>query len=218
MSRDRVLLGALLLAGCSGATLPAPTVVSVSPSGRQASTSGPVTVTLDAVLPTVADHGTNTVVVDDRLTLTIGPRPFGPSRWADAGIITDFLPSVLPEGSYDVTVVLGDGRMATATDALHITAGDWPVGYTVGMIGDQTSNVPFGVTLRAQGAPDAGYTGTVFLSVPGATVVPSVSGPFSGNLRVETITVTVDHPGQYHLEVMDLDGRPGRSLDFHVAQ
>jgi hypothetical protein len=73
-------------------------VVSVSPAGRQASTSGPVTVTLDAVLPTVADHGTNTVVVDDRLTLTIGPRPFGPSRWADAGIITDFLPSVLPEG------------------------------------------------------------------------------------------------------------------------
>ncbi|HEY1334890.1 MAG TPA: hypothetical protein VGF31_11590 [Myxococcaceae bacterium] len=218
MIRLRCLLGVLLLAGCSGATLPAPTVVSVSPAGRQASTSGPVTVTIDAVLPTVADHGTNTVTVDDRLTVTIGPRPFGPSRWTDAGVITDFMPSVLPEGSYDVTVELGDGRLATASDALHITPGEWPVGYTVGMIGDQTSGVPFGVTLRAQGAPDAGYTGTVFLSVPDATVVPSVTGPFSANLRVETITVTVDHPGQYHLEVMDLDGRPGRSLDFHVAR
>ena len=110
MSRIRCLLTALLLAGCSGATLPPPTVASVSPAERPASSSGPVTVTLDAVLPTLADHGTNTVTVDDRLTLTIGPRPFGPSRWADAGVITDFLPSVLPEGSYDVPVELGDGR------------------------------------------------------------------------------------------------------------
>ena len=218
MSRLRCLLTALLLAGCSGATLPPPTVVSVSPAERPASTSGPVTVTLDAVLPTRADHGTNTVTVDDRLTLTIGPRPFGPSRWADAGVITDFLPSVLPDGSYDVTVELGDGRRATATAALRVTPGDWPVGYTIDMIGDQTSGVPFGVTVRARGAPDGGYGGTVYLSVPGATVSPAISGPFSGGVRVEVITVTVDGAGMYHLDVSDLAGRTGRSLNFRVSQ
>ncbi|HEY1333188.1 MAG TPA: hypothetical protein VGF31_02955, partial [Myxococcaceae bacterium] len=137
----------------------------------------------------------------------------------DAGVISDFVASVLPEGTYDVTVELGDGRLSTATGAFHVTTGEWPVGFTIGMIGDQTSGVPFGVTLRAQGGTDGGYIGTVTLSVPsGATISPSISGPFSAGLRVETVTVTVDHPGNYHIDVSDLGGRTGRSLDFHVDQ
>ncbi|RPH64460.1 MAG: hypothetical protein EHM78_26550 [Myxococcaceae bacterium] len=212
------LLVALCLAGCSGATLPPPIVVSVSPAQRPASSSGPVTVTLDAVLPTVADHGASTVSVDDRLTLTIGPRPFGPSHWADAGVITDFLPSVLSEGSYDVMVELGDGRLAMATDVFRVTAGTWPVGYTIDTIPDQHSGIPFGVTLRAQGGQNGGYIGTVNFSVPGATVSPAVSGPFVGGVRVEVITVTVDRPASYQLEVSDLAGRRGRSLFFYVNQ
>lgn len=218
MSRLPCLVAGLCLAGCSGATLPAPTVVSVSPSERPASSSGAVTVTLDAVLPTFADHGLNTVTVDDSLTLKIGPRRFGPSHWADAGVISDFLPSVLPEGSYDVTVELGDGRLTTATGAFRVTAGAWPVGYTVDMIGGQRSGIPFGVTIRAQGAPDGGYDGTVNFTVPGATVSPGISGPFAAGVRVEVITVTAGSPGQYHLDVSDLAGRTGRSLDFHISQ
>jgi len=193
-------------------------VVSVSPAERPASSSGPVTVTLDAVLPTLADHGLNTVTVDDRLTLKIGPRPFGPSHWADAGVITDFVPSVLPEGSYDVTVELGDERLTTATGAFRVTAGDWPVGYTIDMIGGQRSGTPFGVTIRAQGAPDGGYGGTVNLAVPGARVSPGISGPFAAGVRVEVITVTVDHSAAYHLDVSDLAGRTGRSLNFQINQ
>ena len=155
--------------------------------------------------------------VDDRLTLKIGPRPFGPSRWADAGVITDFLPSVLPPGSYDVTVELGDGRLTTATDAFVVTQGIWPTGYTIDMIGDQTSGIPFGVTIRAQGVPDGGsYGGTVNLSVPGATVTPTISGPFTAGVRVEVITVTVGNPRTVHLEVSDLGGRRGQSLNFQV--
>ena len=218
MSRIPCLLAGICLAGCSGATLPEPRVVSVSPAERPASSSGPVTVTLDAVLPTLADHGLNTVTVDDRLTLKIGPRPFGPSHWADAGVITDFLPSVLPEGSYDVTVELGDERLTTATGAFRVTAGDWPVGYTIDMIGGQRSGTPFGVTIRAQGAPDGGYGGTVNLAVPGARVSPGISGPFAAGVRVEVITVTVDHSGLYHLDVSDLGGRTGRSLNFQINQ
>lgn len=218
MSRLPRALAVLCLAACSGATLPAPVVVSVSPADRPASSSGPVTVTLDAVLPTLADHGLDMVSVDDRLTLKIGPRPFGPSRWADAGVITDFLPSVLPEGSYDVMVELGDGRLTTATSAFQVTAGDWPVGYVVDTIGDQKSNVPFGVTIRAQGGADGGYIGTVNFAVPGATVSPVISGPFSAGVRVELITVKVDHPGSYHLDVSDLAGRTGRSLNFQISQ
>ena len=218
MSRLRCLVAGLCLAGCSGATLPAPAVVSVTPAERPASSSGPVTVTIDAVLPTLADHGLSTVTVDDNLTLKIGPRPFGPSHWADAGVITDFLPSVLPDGNYDVTVELGDGRLTTATSAFRVTTGEWPTGYIIDMIANQRSGVPFGVTLRAQGGQDGGYDGTVYLSVPGATVDPLISGPFLAGVRVEVITVTVDHPGQYHLDVSDLGGRTGRSLNFQISQ
>ena len=211
-------IAALCLAGCSGASLPAPTVVSVNPAERPASSSGPVTVTIDAVLPTLADHGLDTVTIDDRLSVRIGPRPFGPSHWADAGVITDFLPSVLSEGSYDVTVEVGDGRLTTASSAFTVTAGTWPVGYIVDMIGGQTSGVPFGVTIRAQGGADGGYDGTVNFAVPGAAVSPQISGPFTGGVRVELITITADHSGQYHLDVSDLAGRTGRSLNFQLAQ
>ena len=216
MRPSALALLALALAGCSGATLPAPSIVSVDPAVRPASSSGPVTVTLDAVLPTLVDHGAGTATVDDRLTLKIGPRPFGPTRWSDAGVVTDFLPSVLPEGTYDVTVELGDGRSATASAAFRVTAGDWPVGYTVDTIPTQRSGVPFGVTLRAQGAPDGGYGGTVNLSVPGAQVTPTLSGPFVAGVRVEVITVTVDQRGDYQLVVSDLLGHPGTSLPFQV--
>ena len=218
MTRALRFLIALCIAGCGGATLPPPSVVSVSPAARPASTSGPVTLTLDAVLPTFADHGSSTATVDDRMTVKIGPRTFGPSRWADAGVITDFLPSVLPEGSYDVTLVLGDGRLAMATDAFRVSAGTWPVGYTIDTIPEQTSGSPFGVTLRAQGGQDGGYIGTVNFAVPGASVTPTISGPFEAGLRVEVITVTVPRPGNYHLDVSDLGGRTGRSLDFRVNQ
>jgi hypothetical protein len=216
VTRVLCLLVALCLAGCTGATLPPPTVVSVSPAQRPASSSGPVTVMVDAVLPTFVDHSAQAVSVDDRLTLSIGPRPFGPSRWADGGVITDFLPSVLPQGSYDVTVELADGRLATATDAFRVSQGTWPTGYTIDLIPDQHSGVPFGVTLRAQGGQDGGYIGTVNFSVNGATVSPTVSGPFTGGVRVEVITVTVNRPASYQLVVSDLGGRSGTSLFFYV--
>ena len=215
MRRSALALLALALAGCSGASLPAQSIVSVDPAQRPASSSGPVTVTLDAVLPTLVDHGAGTATVDDRLTLKIGPRPFAPTRWSGAGVVTDVLPTVLSEGSYDVTVELGDGRAATARSAFRVTAGDWPVGYTVDTIPTQRSGVPFGVTIRAQGAPDGGYGGTVNLAVSGAQLTPTLSGPFVAGVRVEVITVTAPE-GDYQLVVSDLLGHPGTSLPFHV--
>lgn len=205
----------LSLVGCTGATLPPPTVVSVSPPERPASSAGPVTVTLDAILPTLVDHGAGTAMVDDRLTLKIGPHALGTGHWADAGVVTDFLASILPQGSYDVTVQLGDGREAIAADAFRVTPGDWPVGYTVDTIPNQTSGVPFAVTIRARGAPDGGYGGTVNLSVPGAQVSPGITGAFDGGVRVEVITVSGD-AGDYQLLVQDLVGHLGMSLPFHV--
>jgi len=209
-----VLLG--LLPACSGGTLPQPTVVSVNPAERPASSSGPVTVTIEAVLPTMVNYGAVSATVDDRLTVKIGPRSFGPPVWTDGGVVTDFLPSVLPEGRYDVTLALGDGRSATAPSAFHVTAGDWPVGYTIDTIPNQTSGVPFGVTLRARGAPDGGYGGTVSLSVPGARVSPVTSGPFVAGVLVQVITVTADGAGNYQLVVSDLAGHTGTSLPFRL--
>ena len=213
MSRPAwLLLLVAVVAGCDGGPLPPPRVVSVEPSRRAASASGAVTVVLDAVLPTVADYGSGSATVDDRMTLRIGARAFGPSRWTDGGVISDFVPSVLPEGQYDVTLQLGDGRIATAPDAFTVTPGDWPASYSVDPIPTETSGVPFGVTLRANGPVDGGFGGTVFLSVPGATVTPSISGPFQGGLRVEVITVTGN--GMRHLVVTDLVNNSGMSTPF----
>jgi hypothetical protein len=177
-----------------------------------------VTVTIDAVLPTLVDYGTGAATVDDGVSVKIGPRTFGPSRWVDAGVVTEFLPSVLPEGSYDVTVQLGDGRLTTARDAFRVTAGDWPTGYIIDTIPTQRSGVPFGVTISAQGA-DGGYSGTVNLAIspPGAQVSPTISGPFGAGRRVEVITVTLDGgPGDFSLVVSDLVSHSGTSLPFHV--
>ena len=207
-----------VVAACSGASLPAPTIVSVNPAERPASSSGPVTVTLDAILPTVVDYGASSATVDVALSLKIGGRPFGPSRWVDGGVVTDFLPSVLPEGRYDVTMQLGDGRLAIATDAFQVTPGNWPIGYIISTIPSQHSGVPFGVSITAQGA-DGGYGGTVTLAVSpsGAHVSPTISGPFVAGLLDQVITVTVDSPPlDVSLTVTDLDGHSGTSLPFHV--
>src|SRR5262249_58546597 len=137
----------------NGAPLPPPSIVSAEPAQRPASSSGPVTVTLDAILPTLVDHGTATATVDDSLTLKIGPQRFGPSRWTDAGVVTDFLPSVLDQGSYDVTAELGDGRFATAPGAFVVTAGGWPGGRTIRTIPTQTRGRPFWGATPAQAGP-----------------------------------------------------------------
>ena len=218
------LLIAVALAGCSGATLPPPTVVSIDPSSRKESSSGPVTITLDAVLPTSVDYGSGTAAVDDSLTVKIGTHAFGPPRWTDGGVVTDFLPSILLAGHYDVTVQLGDGRVSTAQDAFQVTPGDWPIGYTVDTIpSPQSSGVPFAVIVRAQGAPDGGYGGTVFLSVfpasgvpSGAQVSPTISGPFTAGVRMEVITVIVSHPDLFQLQVSELANHVGTSLPFMV--
>jgi hypothetical protein len=207
------LLPALLVA-CSGGTLPAPTILSVEPSQRAASGSGPVTVSIDAVLPTAVDYGAESAAVDQRLSMNIGPRGFGPDRWVDGGVVTDFLPSTLPEGTYDVTVQLGDGRTATASNAFTVTPGSWPTGYTVDAIPSETSGVAFGVTLRAKGPNAPSFAGTVNLEVPGATLAPTVSGPFEAGVRVETITVT-GH-GMHQLLITDLASHTGVSAPFLI--
>ena len=216
MNRARWLIVlAAALQACNGGTLPPPNIVSVQPASRPASASGEVTVVLDAVLPTVANYGANSATIDDTLVLKIGTRPFGPTRWTDGGVVADFLPSVLPEGQYDVTLALGDGRTATAEGAFTVTQGAWPSGYSIDPIPSETSGVPFGVTLRANGpAIDGGFGGTVFLNVPGATVTPTISGPFQNGVRVEVITVT--GAGNRRLVVTDLVSNSAQSNPFQV--
>jgi len=208
-----VLLLALLVA-CNGGTFPDPVIRSVEPTQRAASGSGPVTVAIDAVLPTVVDYGAESATVDDRLSLRVGPRAFGPDRWIDGGVVTDFLPSLLPEGTYDVTVQLGDGRTATASNAFTVTPGSWPTGYTVDSIPTENSGVAFGVTLRATGPNAPTFSGTVNLEVPGATVTPTVSGAFEAGVRVQSITVT-GH-GMRQLLITDLASHTGVSAPFFV--
>ncbi len=208
---------AVALAGCSGATLPPPTVVSVDPPERPASSSGPVTVTIDAVLPTVVDFGAASATVDDRVTVRVGTWTFATRRWADAGAVGEFVPSVLAEGRYDVMVQLGDGRQTTAMDAFRVTPGDWPVGYTIDTIPTQSAGVPFAVTLHARGAPDGGYGGTVNLSTSKGAVTPAITGAFDAGVRVEVITVTgVQSGDSVQLTAEDLAGHTGTSLSFHI--
>ena len=95
-----------------------------------------------------------------------------------------------------------------------MTPGIWLTSYSIDPIPTETSGVPFGVTIRANGAVDGGFGGTVSLTVPGATVSPSTSGPFQNGLRVEVITVT--GPGFRRLVVTDLVSNSGTSNLFTV--
>lgn len=128
MSPRRVsaLLIAALLSACDSSTsLPAPSILSVTPNqvtvprALPAELRSPVRVSLDAVVPVRVDYGEEQVRTDSA-RVWIGSEE-APVRWVEQdGTLTVSVPEALDTGSYDVRVALSDGREATRPSVLSL--------------------------------------------------------------------------------------------------
>lgn len=216
MTRRWPLAAVLLLLGCGDQPLPPVSIVSVFPAGMIASQPTRVSVQVQAELAVQVDFAQGAVTADTRMQVLIGPVQVGAATYPVGGLVQGTLPTILPAGTYDATVTMGDGRAAVSRGAFIVDAGTWPSAYAIDPIGAQRTNLPFSVTLRALGAQASGFGGNVLLGLIGdGTETPDVSGVFSAGVRVEM--VTVDGTGEFILTASDIAGGNGQSAPFTVA-
>lgn len=221
MTARAALAPVLLVLGCSASTLPAPSITSVSPATMVASTPTPVTVVVDAELANQVDFGQGTLIFDTGMVVQIGSQRLGSGSYPPDGRVQGTLPTVLPTGTYLVTVTLEDGRRAVSDAGFTVTDGLWPGGYSVDLVGDQRSGVAFPVTVRATPPNAAAFGGNVLLDVTpngngngNATLAPSLSAAFDAGVLRQTVTVTGS--GTVVLRVSDIQSHNGQSTPFLV--
>jgi hypothetical protein len=217
MRGQLVGVGALLLLGC-GQSLPPVSIASIAPTGMVASEPTPVSVQVDAQLAFQADYGQSVVTATSQMQVLVGPRAIGTGTYPAGGLVQGTLPTVIPPGTYNVTVTMGDGRTAVLERAFSVDAGTWPQGYGIDTVGDQLSGVAFPVTIRAfgPGPRDLRFNGNVLLRVNGQGVVaPGVSDAFTAGVLTQVVTIT--GTGEFTLLVSDINGSNGQSPPFDVA-
>ena len=145
-------LGAgLLLLGCSQQALPPVSIASVTPAAMIASQPTRVSVQVEAELALQVDYGPGTVNAESLMQVLIGPVQVGSGTYPVGGLVQGTLPTVLPAGTYDATVRMGDGRSGVKPGAFLVEGGVWPSAYAIDNIGDQRTGLSFSVTLRALG-------------------------------------------------------------------
>jgi hypothetical protein len=213
----RPILAALVVLGCSQ-TLPPVSIQSVSPQDMVASQPTQVSVQVDAELAFQVDYGQGALTPDSEMQVFIGPQPLGSGTYPPQGLVEGTLPTVIPKGTYNVTVKMGDGRTAVLPNAFSVDGGSWPFGYGIETIADQHSGVPFSVTVHAfgPGPRDPNFNGNVLLRILGdGNVTPTVSDAFSGGVLTQNVTVT--GTGEFMLQASDINGGNGQSAPFSVT-
>jgi hypothetical protein len=216
VTRRWPLVVLLPLLGCGDQALPPVSIVSVVPAGMIASQPTRVSVQVQAELAVQVDFAEGAVSADTRMLVLIGPVEIGSGTYPAGGLVQGTLPTILPAGTYDATVTMGDGRAAVSRGAFTVDAGTWPSAYAIDPIGAQRSNVSFPVTLRALGPRASGFGGNVLLGLIGdGTETPDVSGVFSAGVRLEMVTVA--GTGEFTLTASDIAGGNGQSAPFTVA-
>jgi hypothetical protein len=213
----RLLLASLLALGCGESVLPAPEVVSISPSAALASEASQVVVQVDGVLPTSLDYDRSSDEENADVSLLVGTLAVGTGRWQPNGALSGNVPSLLAPGTYDVQVGFADGRTGTLAQAFTVSPGRWPTGYTVAPIAAQRAGVPFQISVHAEGPNGPEFHGNVLLHVLKApAVTPSLSDPFQAGELTQQVTVSRPASGVV-LFVTDLDGNLGASNAFDVT-
>jgi hypothetical protein len=216
MTRRWAFAAGVLFVGCGTESLPPVSIASVVPSGMVASDPTAVSIQVEAQLGFQVDFGTGVLTANSAMQVTVGPLALGNGTYPPGGLVQGVLPTVIAPGSYDVTLTMGDGRMAVRHGAFTVDSGTWPASYSIDGVGDQQSGVPFSVTLRAVGARAAGFRGNVLLGLIGdGTVAPQVSAAFDAGVCVEMMTVT--GTGEFSLTASDIAGDNGQSAPFTVA-
>jgi hypothetical protein len=170
-----LLLAALLCACGSSMSLPAPDILSVAPNRINLPRDTPaaeqkvVRISLDVVIPVHVDYGREQVSTD-AVRVWIGSEEATVVGLEQDGTLTVSVPAALDEGTYDVRVVLSDGREGVRPAALTIVI---PGNDRNLDAGEEPGNDP-----DPAGTPDAGV---VVLSDAGTS--PGGHSPRDGGTR-----------------------------------
>lgn len=214
----RLLALAATLGGCFACTdWPQPRILRVTPSTMTETDATLLDIEVDAVLETIADYEQGTLSARTRIEIEIGPEVVGPKSYAPGGLIQAQVPTILPQGVYDVRVkFVDDGRVAVARDALTVLPGAWPDRYTIDPIGPQRRQTPFEIVVRAQGENAATFQGNVRLRVgPYGGIGPAVSRAFVDGVLTETVVVESVGASEV-ITVTDVAGHSGTSNAFSL--
>jgi hypothetical protein len=213
--KRRAVVAALFVLGCSQSLTPI-SIVSVTPAGMVASEPTRVSIQVDAELAVQVDYGQGTVTADGAMQVLVGPLQLGTGSYPPGGLVEGTLPTVIPPGTYNVTVKMGDGRTAVQPNAFSVDGGTWPFAYSIDAIGDQRSGVSFSVSVRTVGPRASDFEGNVLLGLLGdGTLTPTISGAFSAGVLTQSVTVT--GTGEFMLLASDINGGNGQSAPFTVA-
>jgi hypothetical protein len=183
-------------------------IISVTPMQQSAAESKAITVELDMDPRFLVDYSTQTARLLDQPTLQVGPQTVPLERYLGNGRFEGTVNPGLDVGLYDLRVSLPQAYRVRPY-----------VGFWIESIGDQIQDRPFTVTIHATGTDAEQFEGTVTMSIlrfqGNATPTPFQSGPFSGGVRRQE--VTIDTPGNsflIHLE--DEEGTETYSNAFRV--
>ncbi|AKJ01256.1 hypothetical protein ATI61_11442 [Archangium gephyra] len=212
MLRKIALLSTLLCA-CEPYTSPAPNIVSIEPEEVVSGETATISLKLDAPLPVKVDYGERTATVVTPI-LRIGGQAVPLTHVEQDGTLQATLPGSLSAGLQDVRLELGDGSGSISEQGLTVlplppamepwNADGGPMdpgegrhllvtAVRIDPIPDQISDVPFSITLRAEGPEAALFEGQVQLSTNKGHLRPNLSNAFSKGLRQEQ--VVLDKPG-----------------------
>ncbi len=208
-----------LLCACEPEKPSTPTefhILSVAPTQQSAAESKAVVVELDLEPRFLVDYGTQTAQLLDQPTLQVGSQLVPLERYLGNGRFEGTVNPGLEVGTYDLRVSLPDGREATLSQAYQVRP---YLGFWIEPIGVQIQDQPFTVTIHATGTNADRFEGTVTMSIlrfqGNATTTRFQSGPFSGGVRQEQLTI--DTPGNNFLILLvDEEGRETYSNAFRV--
>jgi hypothetical protein len=191
-------------------------ILSIAPTQQNAAESKVVTVELDIDPRFLVDYGTQTAQLLDEPTLQVGAQTVPLARYLGNGRFEGTVNAGLDVGLHDIRVTLPDGREATLPQAYRVRPS---VSFWIESIPDQVQDQPFTVTIHASGTYAEQFEGSVKMSVirfqGNATTTAFQSGPFSGGIRREQLTIdTPGHNFLVHLE--DEEGRETYSNAFRV--
>ncbi|HYQ81556.1 MAG TPA: hypothetical protein VEP68_08645, partial [Anaeromyxobacteraceae bacterium] len=160
--------------------------------------------------------------VDARFTALLGPVPLDGVRLRADGAIEGTVPAGLATGSYDLTVVDGEGRSGTLPGAYRVlpdtAAGALVASFRIDPLGPQRAMQPFAVTitaLDAQGQPVTDFNGSAQLADLTGTAVPDGAGLFVNGRWTGLVEVRAAHAADV-LTASDGLGHSGQSSPFAV--
>lgn len=209
MLRKIALLSTSLLCACGTYSSPAPNIVSIEPEEVVSGEASTITLELDAPLPVKVDYGRRTATVVTP-NILIGGQKVVITHLEQKGTLLATVPTNLPAGPQEVRLELEDGNESIQSQGLTVlpvppelspqTGGADPggggtqtepglTGLRIDPIADQVRDVPFVITLRAEGPKAAHFTGQVQISSNKGHVSPNLSNAFTQGVRHEQVVL-----------------------------